>query len=84
MIAGTERATLTLSGVGFVPESVVRISRGGEELVQRKVRYVSETEIELELLAEDISEPEPLEVAVVNPEPGGGASDPVVLEVGVE
>jgi hypothetical protein len=84
LTAGSETTTVTLEGEGFVPESVVRVSRGAPQVavvLQRQTRFVSPTEMTLELLTEDLLEAGYFDVTVFNPEPGGGSSYPVRLDV---
>jgi hypothetical protein len=81
VVAGTETVMLVLSGEGFVPDSVVRISREDGELLQRETTFVDETELEVALLADDVAEAGTINVAVFNPPPGGGASEPARLDV---
>ncbi|MCH7979120.1 MAG: hypothetical protein IH935_09115 [Acidobacteria bacterium] len=72
---GTE-FTLTLSGLRFVSESVVRWN--GEE---RVTTFVSSTELEASIPASDIAVAGTAEVTVFNPLPGGGSSNVVVFNV---
>lgn len=82
--AGSETATVEIVGEGFVEDSTVRLSRvteAGTTVVQRKSEFASPTEIRITLLTEDLLEAGYLDVEVVNPEPGGGASEPVRIDV---
>jgi hypothetical protein len=83
--AGSPTTTVILSGEGFVPDSVVRVRRAptgqGSVLLQRETRFVAPTEMTLELLTEDLLEAGYIDVTVFNPEPGGGSSNPVRLDI---
>jgi hypothetical protein len=82
--AGSAQVELTLRGEGFVPDSVVRISRPtqGGAVLQRETKFVDATELVVRLAAEDVEQAGLLDVTVFNPPPGGGWSGPVHLEVG--
>jgi hypothetical protein len=82
-----EQASLKLKGEGFVPESTVSIRRFGKDadpqtVVPASTRYVSATEMLVELEAKDLPPTTELEIIVVNPEPGGGESEPIRVKVG--
>ena len=79
--AGSETVLLVLTGEGFVPESVVRVGRAGGELLQRQTTFMNDGALEVELLADDVAEAGVIDVTVFNPEPGGGPSEPVTLDV---
>lgn len=74
---------LTLRGEGFVPDSVVRVSRPGPGgvVLQREAQYVDATQLRVRLLEEDVEQAGVLDVTVFNPPPGGGWAGPVHLEV---
>jgi hypothetical protein len=82
--AGAGQVELTLRGEGFVPDSVVRLSRPnqGGVVLQRDAQYVDPTQLRVRLLEEDAEQAGVLDVTVFNPPPGGGWSGPVHLEVG--
>jgi hypothetical protein len=85
LAAGSPTTIVSLRGEGFVPESVVRVRRtatgAGPVVLQRETRFVSPSEMTLELLTEDLLEAGYLDVTVFNPEPGGGSSNPVRLDI---
>lgn len=68
--------TLTVEGSGFLPSSVVRWNGS-----PRATTYVSSTELEAAILADDVAEAGTFEVTVFNPPPGGGTSIPAQLTV---
>ena len=70
--AGGAGFTLTVTGSGFVPGSVVRWNGSN-----RTTTFVSSTELEAEILAADIAREGTVEVTVFNPAPGGGLSNAV-------
>jgi len=75
-------ASLRLLGDGFVPESAVRVGRAGngrEEIVAEQ-RVVSDTAIELTIDERFLGEEGRLELAVVNPMPGG-MSNTLILPI---
>jgi hypothetical protein len=78
-----ERASLRLRGEGFVAESTVRVTHVDtrpSEVVSSQ-RVVSRSEITLEIEATYLDVSGQLEIAVVNPTPGGGSSDPIRIPV---
>lgn len=76
--AGSETTTVTIQGSGFVEGSAVSVARtfNGEppQLDQRETAFLSETQLQITLTADDLSQPGQVWVSVTNP--GGGASDP--------
>lgn len=74
--AGRPGFPLLVHGVGFVPQSVVRI--GGEA---RTTRYLGPTRLETVLAAADVAAPGALQVSVHTPAPGGGTSGTATLTV---
>lgn len=68
--------TLTLAGSGFFPGSVV--TWGGDSLT---TTYVSDTELQAAVGANDISDGGDVQVTVVNPAPGGGTSEALAFPV---
>ena len=74
---------IALQGEGFVRDSVVRVSRpsmaGASE--PRATTFVNSGELKTSLKPEDVAEAGSLSLTVVNPGPGGGSSDPVLLVV---
>lgn len=69
--AGGGEATLTLTGTGFLSSAYVVL----RDATEKEPTYVSPTELRLPLTAEDVADAGVVEVKVVNPEPGGGASE---------
>jgi hypothetical protein len=81
---GPDAVQVTLAGEGFVPESVVRVTRPQDDppvSLERETQYISVTELAVTLAADDVSEVGALDVTVFNPSPGGGVSGPTRLEV---
>ena len=74
---GSHGFTLTLRGVGFVPNSLV--SWNGSP---RATTFVSATQLTAAILASDIATASTGWVSVGNPSPGGGQSNVVWLPVG--
>jgi hypothetical protein len=72
---------IVLVGTGFNKNSIVRVSQVGGMDEPRKVALVSPTQLKVTLLAGDIETPGRLTFTVVNPEPGGGTSTSLVVEV---
>jgi hypothetical protein len=82
---GSDTVTLRLRGEGFIPHSQVRISRRDTDVVlERATTFVSSTELTVVLLKEDLLEAGILQVTVFNPEPGGGMSAPVDIDIRAE
>lgn len=69
-IAGDSDFTLTATGTNFVPGAVVTF--GGSA---RPTMFVSPTELKAQISAADVANPGSVDIAVVNPAPGGGASN---------
>jgi hypothetical protein len=72
---------IVLVGTGFNKNSIVKVSQVGGMEEPRKVALVSPTQLKVTLLAGDIETPGRLTFTVVNPEPGGGTSTSLVVEV---
>jgi hypothetical protein len=75
---------LRLEGTGFTAESKVRVRRLGkdpQEVVPAAIDFVSATEMAVSLEAKDLPPTTELEFVVVNPEPGGGESEPLRVAV---
>ncbi len=73
---GSPAFTLAVSGTGFVPGAEVRING-----VRRTTSFVSGTLVTTQILASDLASIGTLSVQVFNPEPGGGLSNAVSLEI---
>ncbi len=67
--AGTTSLTLTVTGSGFVPASIVRWNS-----TSRPARFVSPTQVQVVLTAADLATAGSIPVRVLNPAPGGGTS----------
>lgn len=75
-VIGAQFVDVVISGVGFVPSSVVKVGKVGRETEFRNLK-----ELSVKLLAEDIAKAGTVSLTVTNPPPGGGVSDPVVLDL---
>ena len=74
--------TVTLSGTGFIPASVVRVAApDGANLPRTAVLEGEAQTLTVTLEPEDIQDAGTLVFTVVNPEPGGGASAPLEVNV---
>lgn len=73
---GGDGFTLTVTGTGFVEDSVVRW--GGSD---RVTTYVDDTELTAAILEADIASDGEVSVTVFNPTPGGGESDPLTFTI---
>ena len=74
--AGSASTTITLTGVGFVPNSTVTINGAA-----RTTTFVSATSLDAGLTAGDLASAGVNQVQVVNPAPGGGTSNVVTFAV---
>lgn len=74
--AGSAALTLSLSGVNFMATSQVYWND-----VARPTTFVSETELQISLTAEDLQNPGPAAVKVTNPGPGGGDSNGLLFTI---
>lgn len=75
---------IRLDGEGFIPSSVVRVSRSPGDAgpyLQRRSRLVSPSELQVELDPDDLLEAGTLYLTVFNPPPGGGISAPAEVEI---
>ena len=66
--------TLSVSGSGFVPETIVRVN-GSPRLTQ----FVSRNQLRAGIPASDLTQGGSLTITATSPSPGGGASDPLKL-----
>ena len=73
---GSNGATLTVTGTGFIASSVVRLN--GDV---RPTAFVSATQLTAQLTASDLSVSGTATVTVFNPAPGGGTSNAVTLSI---
>ncbi len=74
--AGGAAFTLTVTGSGFVPASIVRFNGG-----DRPTTFVSSTELRAAISAGDIINGGSAPITVFNPAPGGGTSNPFPLTI---
>ncbi|MCI0394733.1 MAG: beta-propeller fold lactonase family protein [Chloroflexi bacterium] len=74
--AGDPAFSLTLYGVNFVNGATVKWNGSN-----RTTTFVNSTELHAAITAEDLLAPGSAVIAVVNPGPGGGASNTVVFDV---
>jgi hypothetical protein len=77
--AGSDDIPVTVVGSGFVEGCVVRVQG-----TDRETTFQDQGKLRVTLPRELLSEKRKLEVVVVNPEPGGGTSDPRVFKVSKE
>ncbi|HUO33777.1 MAG TPA: hypothetical protein VMU43_02185 [Candidatus Acidoferrum sp.] len=73
---GTTSVTVTITGTGFVTQSVVEIN--GTNMT---TTVNGSTSIQVTLPASVLTTAGPLPIVVLNPPPGGGASDPYYLNL---
>jgi hypothetical protein len=74
--AGSGTFLLTVTGSNFIPASTIQWNRSALATI-----YLSETQLEAEIPANNVATSGFAEIAVVNPSPGGGASAPVVFSI---
>jgi hypothetical protein len=72
---------IVLVGTGFTKDSIVKVSQVGGMEEPRTVSHDSPTHLKVTLLSRDIETPGILKFTLVNPEPGGGTSNPLVVQV---
>ena len=74
-----------MQGTGFIESSLVYVGRSidGEQpsLVKRDTSFVSESELRVTLVTDDVAQPGQLWISVTNPAPGGGTTDPQPFEI---
>jgi hypothetical protein len=75
-LAGGNDFTLTVTGTGFVSRSVVIVNGANQSTT-----FTNSTSLQVTITAAEITSVGSLQVAVLNPPPGGGASNPVTLAV---
>jgi WD40-like Beta Propeller Repeat len=75
-IAGAAGLLLNLTGSGFVSQSTVFVNNSNRNTI-----FVSSTSLQADLDSSDLLTPGPVSIKVVNPQPGGGGSTPVPLNV---
>ena len=80
-----ETLTFTVQGTGFIESSLVYVGRSidGEQpsLVKRDTSFVSESELRVTLVTDDVAQPGQLWISVTNPAPGGGTTDPQPFDI---
>ncbi len=79
VIPGIGPLSLSISGKGFVPESVVRFQGSN-----RPTTYVSSTQLKANLPASDFVDVGPAIITVFNSAPGGGLSNSLTLSIGAQ
>jgi hypothetical protein len=72
---------IVLAGTGFNAHSIVKVSQIGGTEEPRKVELIGPSHIKVTLQTKDIETPGMLTFVVINPEPGGGMSRPLAIEV---
>ncbi len=75
-IAGAAGLLLNLTGNGFVSQSTVFVNNSNRSTI-----FISSTALQADLDSTDLLTPGPVSIKVVNPQPGGGGSTPVSLNV---
>ncbi len=75
-LAGGNDFALTVTGTGFVSQSVVIVNGANQT-----TSFTNSTSLLATITAAEISSVGSLQIAVLNPPPGGGASNPVMLAV---
>jgi hypothetical protein len=70
MLVGASQFTLTVTGTGFVPESVVKWNGS-----TRTTGFLSDTQLAISVPAIDVATPGVVSITVENPTPGGGISN---------
>lgn len=73
---GSTGFTLTVNGTGFIVGSQIAINGN-----TRITTFVNNTQLTAQIAASEVTNPGTLNVQVINPAPGGGASNTVALEV---
>jgi hypothetical protein len=81
-LAAGEQVNLVVTGTGFVPLSQVRLRRVATgEVLERTTNFIDETRLGVTLPAEELAEAGQLELTVVTPPPGGGISEPRLVDI---
>ena len=78
---GHGQLEVVLVGTGFNRDSIVRVAQVGGPEEPRIVTLINPTQLKVTLQEADIERPGILSFTVVNPEPGGGTSMPLAVEV---
>ena len=76
VIAGTNSGSITVTGTGFVSQSVVQWNGSA-----RTTTYVSATQLQVALVAADLAAAGTAQISVVNPAPGGGTSSNLAFTI---
>jgi trimeric autotransporter adhesin len=74
--AGTGTQAITIAGAGFVPTSVVALNGN-----PRATLFSSSTQVSVSLAGGDLGFAGVDQITVINPQPGGGSSQPSVFSV---
>jgi len=74
--AGSSKYTLIVSGSGFTPMSVILVNGG-----TRATTYVNPASLQATLVPADLAQSGTLDIAVMNPPPGGGTAPALGLTV---
>jgi len=75
-LAGAAPVTISVTGSGFIPATVIQVNGN-----IRSTTYVSATQVNATLTANDLANPGSLALVAVNPAPGGGTSAGASLPV---
>lgn len=75
---------VVLAGSGFVVGSAVRVTRPDGVVVPAEAELLGPTRLAVTLETDDVATPGPLVFQVVNPEPGGGVSGTLRVEIAPE
>ena len=75
-MAGTTSLTVNVHGTGFFDDTTVYVNAEA-----RSFSLISQTNLQVELTAEDLEAGAYLEITASNPPPGGGLSEPAVFTV---
>jgi hypothetical protein len=74
--AGSQAFILTVNGTNFVPGAVVNLNGS-----PRATTFVSDTQVTAQITAADVATQGSVSVIVVNPAPGGGASNALIFTI---
>jgi hypothetical protein len=73
---GSSQFTLTVNGTGFVTTALVTWNGA-----TRPTSYISSSQVQAQISAADVANPGTASVNVVNPAPGGGASNTIFFPI---
>lgn len=77
--AGSSGFTLTITGAGFTPGSVVQFNG-----VARPTTFINSTQLRIDVTAADVANSGNATITVVNPAPGGGPSNALTLNITIQ